>query len=444
MGLSILKIAGSGTGKSLRSIFRSLNSYKVSRTISTLNRSDEDRVSSSSSSSDDSVFSSSSPLLMLSPSNYIISYAFYSFAKNRVFSIPKPEKTRYAIEIVGSSHGWLACFNHRRNELFLSNPLSGRRVNLPSICNLNISRYDLKTSSGINKIIISCSDPESEECRAMMLYRASNRLAFCCPGISSSRNKWITIKSLYSDIVHCATHKLFYAIKRNSKTDLELEAWDLRNPLSPTLVWSCGVDKLEYCYDSGGQSDPAQNDVSCFNHQTQYYLVVSQQGELFLVYRYFYRYMLPDGSCVPYEDGEEILNSKYPPKTVNYKVYKIVREVDGGKKVYMDGHLDDQVMFVGWLSNGMAMPAADADGFQPNTICFTDDTHNIFKEARGNDNGIYDYKNKTFHPCYYPCDYESLRRKILPPPLWFIPKLHGNGNGNENSCKKSKHGQTQK
>ncbi|KAL3647761.1 hypothetical protein CASFOL_008729 [Castilleja foliolosa] len=61
----------------------------------------------------------------------------------------------------------------------------------------------------------------------------------------------------------------------------------------------------------------------------------------------------------------------------------------------------------------MAMPAADADGFQPNTICFTDDTYSIAKGVRGNDNGIFHYKNRTFQHCYYPCDYQSLRRKIL-------------------------------
>ncbi|KAL3633740.1 hypothetical protein CASFOL_022502 [Castilleja foliolosa] len=28
----------------------------------------------------------------------------------------------------------------------------------------------------------------------------------------------------------------------------------------------------------------------------------------------------------------------------------------------MDGYLDNQLMFLGWLSHGMAMPVADADG----------------------------------------------------------------------------------
>ncbi|KAL3633735.1 hypothetical protein CASFOL_022497 [Castilleja foliolosa] len=41
---------------------------------------------------------------------------------------------------------------------------------------------------------------------------------------------------------------------------------------------------------------------------------------------------------------------------------QIVGEGDGVKKVYMDGYLDNQLMLLGWLSHGMAMPVAYADG----------------------------------------------------------------------------------
>ncbi|KAL3633745.1 hypothetical protein CASFOL_022507 [Castilleja foliolosa] len=41
---------------------------------------------------------------------------------------------------------------------------------------------------------------------------------------------------------------------------------------------------------------------------------------------------------------------------------QIVGEGDGVKKVYMDGYLDNQLMLLGWLSHGMAMPVADTDG----------------------------------------------------------------------------------
>ncbi|KAL3633703.1 hypothetical protein CASFOL_022465 [Castilleja foliolosa] len=41
---------------------------------------------------------------------------------------------------------------------------------------------------------------------------------------------------------------------------------------------------------------------------------------------------------------------------------QIVGEGDGVKKVYMNGYLDNQLMLLGWLSHGMAMPVADVDG----------------------------------------------------------------------------------
>ncbi|KAL3647758.1 hypothetical protein CASFOL_008726 [Castilleja foliolosa] len=418
MGLSIFKIAGTGTGTgtSLRSISRSLYSYRGSGILRFYPFHEEDEVSHDS-------LSSSSPLLMLSPSSYNTRYDLYSFAKNRVFTIPKSEKStfRYATKIVGSSQGWLACFNHRRNELYLSNPISGRRVNLPPI---DIPKSYLIHGNGIKKIIISCSDPESEECRVIM-YNHMRKLVYCCPGISSSSIEWTTIKEDNDkDFVYCSTHELLFT--RHRRVDVhfgdksKLEAWDLRNPLSPTLIWSCGLDKLEYCIDNGEQCYPAQQLVFTFNYQE--YLVVSQQGVLFLVRRYIDKHVLHDGSCVFVDPEEYPLKVNYPPKTFNFKVYKIVREGDRGKMVYMDGHLDDQVMFVGWLSHGMVMPAADADGFQPNTICFTDDAFTqCTKSVRGTDNGIYDYKNNTFHPCYYPCDYKNLQKKIMPPPLWLAP-----------------------
>ncbi|KAL3647361.1 hypothetical protein CASFOL_008329 [Castilleja foliolosa] len=125
--------------------------YGVAR-VSTVNRRAESQVSSFSSSDDDSLFSSSSS---------------YSFVKNKPFTIPISDKTRNATKNVGSSHCWLACLNHRRNELYLSNPLSGRHLNLPPLNNLDIPKS-------------CCSDPESKECRAMMIYNHSSKeLAFC-------------------------------------------------------------------------------------------------------------------------------------------------------------------------------------------------------------------------------------------------------------------------
>ncbi|KAL3619098.1 hypothetical protein CASFOL_036668 [Castilleja foliolosa] len=276
MGLSILKITGTGTTP--RSIFRSLKWYRGARMVSTVDGPDEEK----------SLFPSSiSPLLMLSPGS--------NNTCNDLYNSGKSEKSTFghATKIAG----WFACFNlYLQNELFLLNPLRVRHFNLPPVHNLEICRYDLR---------ISCSDPESTKCRAM---------------------------------------------------DSVLEAWDLRNPRSPCLVYSS---------DSAGQSDPAQTDVSAGpNHQQ--YPVVSQKGELFLVYRYVYPYMLPDGSCATMDPEEDSYSESGYPR--NYKVFNIAREGDdGGKKVNMD----DQVMFVGILSHGMAIPAADAEGFQSPSLVWS-------------------------------------------------------------------------
>ncbi|KAH6796406.1 hypothetical protein C2S51_037392 [Perilla frutescens var. frutescens] len=44
------------------------------------------------------------------------------------------EKPRRRIaELVGCSHGWVALFNRRNNDLFISNPITRRHMKLPAI-----------------------------------------------------------------------------------------------------------------------------------------------------------------------------------------------------------------------------------------------------------------------------------------------------------------------
>ncbi|KAL3648000.1 hypothetical protein CASFOL_008968 [Castilleja foliolosa] len=411
----------------LRSIFRSPNSCTGARMISTVNKSDESRTSSVE--SRNSFLSSSYPWLMLSPRSCNTSYELYSFAENRVLSIPKPDLKyevdsgfRDATEIYGSSHGWLACFNRRRRELFLSNPLSGRRVNLPPFHDLFTPEFNIIGGKRlyIQKIIMTCSDPESEECRIVMIFGMAGRLAVCCPGRSSP--EWTLIGQAligqsigYLDVVYWFKHELFFSLTYIS----QLEAWDLRNPLSPSLVWSCHFDDLEEEFDNGGEPSLSDSDFdfdSAFMEpkysQKRKYPVVSKQGELFLVLRYINRWMMPDGSCAPDDDSDEDMennnlmdptktvmennNLSYPSKTVDFDVYKIVLDGDRIKKVSMRGHLDGLVMFIGDPSHGIAIPAADANGFQPNSICFTEDEHGLRSSHFGTDNGIFYYNKKTF------------------------------------------------
>ncbi|KAL3619357.1 hypothetical protein CASFOL_036927 [Castilleja foliolosa] len=424
MAPSILKIT---TAISLRCIFRSCRGVRM---FSTVNKSDESRTSSVESRI--SFFSSSYPWLMLSPRSCNNSYEFYSFAEKRVLSIPKSDH-KYEVEsgfhdatrILGSSHGWLACYNHlRAGELFLYNPLSGRRINLPPVHKLSNPESNLVRKYGCKRIIMTCSDPESEECRVVMIFGERKRLALCCPGRSSSSTEWTVFESEQArscaDFVYCGKHQLFFSLKYEG----QLAAWDLQNPLSPRLVWSMGPPRNLYF----GPSIFEMQEYS----DAQGYLVVSQQqqGKLFLVLRYLNRFMMPNGRCAPLDSYVNCKPSgiMYPPKTVGFDVFKIVRVQDGWKLVEMDDHLDDLVMFLGDPSDGIAMPAANANGFQPNSICFTNDcfssdSDGIISLLNGTDNGIFDFEKKTMSPCYYPFDYKSLKNKILPPPLWFTPNI---------------------
>ncbi|KAL3648003.1 hypothetical protein CASFOL_008971 [Castilleja foliolosa] len=413
MAHSILNLTAA---TSLRPIFRSPSSCRGARMISSLSKHYESRPF---------VLSSSYPHLMLSPHNDNTSYELYNFADNKVLTIPKLD-LKYEIEshefrdetrILGSSHGWLACYNHLHGdggELFLSNPLSGRRVNLQSIHNLSAPGSDSLRQNWCRKMRMTCSDPESEDCRVVMKFGISNRLALCSPGQSST--DWSVLGSeAYHDFVYCSKHELFFLLNFNNGR--QLEAWDLKNPSSPSLVWSCDFNDLEMDCDNDGEPPSMKEEIKEFSDR-QEYLVMSQQGDLFLVKRYINRCMLPDGSCAPVNIDNEF---RYPAKTVSFDVYKIVWDGDDkGKKVLMDGHLDGLVMFVGDPSDGIAIQANDANGFKPNSICFTND-NGIFASAHGTDNGIFDYKDKKLSSCYYPFDYTSLKDRIMPPPLWFTP-----------------------
>ncbi|KAL3633758.1 hypothetical protein CASFOL_022520 [Castilleja foliolosa] len=77
---------------------------------------------------------------------------------------------------------------------------------------------------------------------------------------------------------------------------------------------------------------------------------------------------LSHGMAMPvaYADGpfiiSEITNKLVFGWTIVSSSFQDFACWDGVKKVYMDGYLDNQLMLLGWLSHGMAMPVADVDG----------------------------------------------------------------------------------
>ncbi|GFP92570.1 hypothetical protein PHJA_001401200 [Phtheirospermum japonicum] len=86
-------------------------------------------------------------------------------------------------------------------------------------------------------------------------------------------------------------------------------------------------------------------------------------------------------------------------------------------------------MFIG-LNHSFALPAAEYPGLIPNSIYFTDVLRDNTPLKRWVDSiygchdvGIFNYENRTFSPCYYPRDFQSIK-KIKPPPIWFTSSPH--------------------
>ncbi|KAI3467501.1 hypothetical protein Pfo_024164 [Paulownia fortunei] len=407
-----------------------------------------------------------SPWLMLPPAfeqggNLV--YKFYSLAENKVLSLSKRgggkrgddaklagpshdwlvalfeklESPEDDARLVGSSHGWLALCNEKNNDLFLSNPLSRRHLQLPFVHTLpDPEGYGRPDFERVSKVIISCS-PDEEECRAMMIYGSTNRLAFCCPGRST---EWTHIGTLvYKAFVYSSRQKLFFCVS----TFNEFEAWDLRDPQSPTMIpmvvsvdrenfeawdlWeprSPRITPADTLWDGGLYPSVARSEdefdlkMSCW---PQIFLVVAEQSQsdqLFVVTRHIMQQIGGDGSYVddPFDDS-------YPYKTIGFDVHRY--DPEDVILRYMDGSFDGLALFIGF-NHGFALSAAEFPELKPNTIYFTDICSPpdwADSMYGGHDVGIFSYEHATVSPCYYPCDVKSIKR-IAPPPLWFTPSPH--------------------
>ena len=70
----------------------------------------------------------------------------------------------------------------------------------------------------------------------------------------------------------------------------------------------------------------------------------------------------------------------------------------------MEDSLEDHAIFVG-LNRSFWLSATDFPGLRPNSIYVADDL-----TFGGHDLGIFNYKDETFEPCYYPCDCKTIKR----------------------------------
>ncbi|KAL7101357.1 hypothetical protein ACP275_08G049600 [Erythranthe tilingii] len=408
-------------------------------------------VSGSSCSASASASAAPAPWLMLPPSIKTESrnmvYKFYSLGEGEVIRVKNKRSSFYGedetivpVKYVGSSHGWLAVCKPFRDEQFLYNPLTGRRVDLPPIHSLPGGDY----STEINKLILSCSPDDEENCMAIMSYTSNQRLAVCFPSHYGCF-KWTpigkpaiqldvkTFPRRYSDFVYSGDHNLFICVTRFG----EFEAWNIphhdSNKCPPEMTpIHLKADKKNHPWGSVGKSD--ENLLKKMFASVKCLVVSEQTNQLFLVRRHVANRKNPfDLDTIP-------LIKTFPYKTVSFDVYEI--DLDKRELRYMENSLNGLTMFVG-LNNGFAI-SGNGGGVNPDSIYFTDakeyspfylDNESTYG---GHDIGVFDYVNRDFSPCYYPTEKRTFSttltlppaasgvdkiKRIVPPPMWFTPSF---------------------
>ncbi|CAA0831035.1 Unknown protein [Striga hermonthica] len=429
------------------------------------------------------------PLLMLPPAlennnnKKNLVFRFYKLAENQVITRSDeeeiiPPSSVSDLSIVGSSHGWLSMFDHSKSGggLFLYNPLTQRRINLPPL-----PEY----SSAVTSLVLSGPHPdEDDSCRAVAILGYENSLAFCCPN-SRTMAEWMQLgkRTGYTSVAYSTSQKRFFcfASKSSSYDDGDddeedgddneedgdggaeddeedgdgeeeeeeeeeeedddeendddddddddelyphLEAWDLQDPISPAMIpMPVGVDKKCYPVAHSCNEEYRYKRYSCRDYQ---FLVVAEaSGQLFHVRRFVKDWMGPKNYyAVDSYYGPKVGMLKDPPPYVSmgFDVHKYDPET--GSLVYMDGSLDGLAFFVG-TNNGFALPAAEHPGLKPDSVYYTEPPQwiHINLMCGGHDVGIFDYKLKDFcpSPCFYPTDVQST--KVTCGPKWLTPFL---------------------
>ncbi|KAL1565602.1 hypothetical protein AAHA92_07796 [Salvia divinorum] len=278
-----------------------------------------------------------SPWLMLPPPTQAShDHKLYSLGEKKVVSIkreaPPPPWAQGQVTHLGCTRGWMASFNEDNRQTFLSNPITGRHIRLPT----------LPDSTPPHNIILT-SSPDAHDCRAIIAYYHSAGIAVCFPGHSTTN--WLPMcdQLHYLDIAYSTRQKRLFCLT----TSGSVECWDLE---SPSFLW-----KVPLCDSEDDDDEDDEDDIRFYYPK---YLVMDEHSDrLFLVTRDVLGHVGRDGS---YMKSVCSLGNDYPHKTLSFDVHEI--DVNKGTLRYTEGSLDGLAMFVG-ANHSFALPAADVRGY---------------------------------------------------------------------------------
>ncbi|XP_049367290.1 uncharacterized protein LOC125832186 [Solanum verrucosum] len=354
------------------------------------------------------------PWLMLPPEGTV--YKFYRLAEVDVIQFEQRQQQEPDGDVyyLGSLfQGWLVYIQQKDCQVFLFNPISGRKIKLPSVETLpEVNGVIRNTQTGlietflnyqsqprtpqqlskyiIRKIVLS-SSLMNDDCVAMVTYGHSDLLAFCRRDLEA----W----DLNTDPINrFHIHNEHFGTSSSNEWPIVCNEWPISFVDDDELE-----RKSSYCWDS---------DYLVYDHQSH---------ELFIVTRYIAPAIDQDGTLILPEDN---LDDQFPYQTLTFDVFKLDFINHDHVELQYNSSLGNRAFFIG-SNTGFALSTTQFPELKPNSIYFTDDLtwayrHRENLKCGGHDLGIYDYKEGSFSSCYYPIDLDKIQR-ILPAPIWFTP-----------------------
>lgn len=283
--------------------------------------------------------------------------------------------------IVGSSQGWVSCYDRWSHELFLLDPLANRVIELPPLVNYTVRvRLHAVVAGEDGRLAVATFVDDSG---SNLVFYSLCRIS--CGWIRLVNRGWGEKKRVYDGVAYSSRHKRLFCITSEAEDDnskLELECWDLDFE-SPRVEETMEID-LGY---------PLEKETEKF----KYLVLAEHTDEMYVMVRY-------------------VANRR----DLKFDVYKIDREGEGGKPraVRMEDSLEGLAMFVG-SNHGFALAAEDHSGLNPNCLYFGDDSRLDGKGEGDRMIGkMLDYQNKKISPLPIH-SYDNLQGCY---PDWFVPR----------------------
>ncbi|CAN4100383.1 unnamed protein product [Withania somnifera] len=387
------------------------------------------------------------PWLMLAPETN--GYKFYRLSEKDVKKVvvesdPPPDADSHCLQ--QSYQGWISYIRRKDCQVFLFNPLSGKKIILPSVETLPSIKGVIRNSQtglvesfisefspephppescsygGIISDVVLSSSPMDDDCIAVVSYGVRGKLAFCRIRHDEEEDpnyRWIPLDSPFTDcrqIIYHSGKKLFYTLSdfknefEPSDFKNEFEAWDLHS--DPMNRFHVEDQTPKGIYDWA----PILEDKDLFDnydetnwYKLHYLLYDHQSQELFLVIRH----VLNNANVEYHHRVPHIIDPDLiTHKTVTFDVYKVDFIKDDLIKVqYLEDSIGNRAFFLG-KKRGFVLSTIEFPELRPGSIYFADNKYQWQYNFAGHDMGIYDYEENSII---------GKLESISPASSWFIP-----------------------